>query len=289
MDIQLEESKSVKFSTMVYQALLELYPRNFKSEYSNLMAQVFRDSCLRAVDRSTPGGLLGLWGFTLIDTFVSIIEQYSNRGAEMTQSKWIKMSGWLMALSGLFIVLSIFASSRPVFNEANAASLPIDRFLKPAASPLMVISILCLTAGVLGLRSRFFATASRLGRTGLVISLVGTVAAVVGAIGLGIVDQSPWWQTLMLGVTAAMLGLVLFGIDAQRKKFFSTANFLPILIGLPWLALLLADILLDVVTKVNSQLPDIAFAITTAVTIFGLIALGVLLARSTTKSMTPAT
>ena len=85
MQIQRSPSVLLESSVSVYRLLVRLYPPEFRAEYGSLMVQAFRDTCLR----SGPGGIPGVWGHTLADTFLSIIEQYSNRGAVMTKTRWI--------------------------------------------------------------------------------------------------------------------------------------------------------------------------------------------------------
>lgn len=236
------EPPLVRLSVRLYRALLAAYPAGFREEYGSLMVQVFHDCCLSAA-RGAPGGLSGLWLRTLADYFITLIEQHARGGAAMTHSRWIKTAGWLLAGAGLLMLFSWLASTRPVYNQYNAAAWPVDRFLNQATRPAMIAGAIFALLGLAGLHSRYAPTAGRLGRAGLVISMVGDTVSLIGMVGQAINDNSPWWQLLMLGITALFAGLALFGAASLRLKLLPRWNALPLLISLPWLVAILIELL----------------------------------------------
>ncbi len=62
--------------------MLHLYPRGFREQYGEQMAQVFRDCSREALGSAGLGGLAGLWLFTLPDLFKTAFEE---RLKELTQ------------------------------------------------------------------------------------------------------------------------------------------------------------------------------------------------------------
>jgi hypothetical protein len=77
------EPRSLIFSARLYQALLAVYPVDFRQDYSGQMLQVFRDSSRRALRESGAAELASLWGRTLVDTLQTAIEEHSQRGVEI--------------------------------------------------------------------------------------------------------------------------------------------------------------------------------------------------------------
>ncbi|NDJ78627.1 MAG: serine/threonine protein kinase [Chloroflexi bacterium] len=72
----------------LYQALLRLYPAEFRREYGSLMALAFRDLCRDARHNGGGFGLVGLWWRTLRDLVRSVItEHLAQRGVTMELEK----------------------------------------------------------------------------------------------------------------------------------------------------------------------------------------------------------
>jgi len=60
-------SKSVEFSERIYRKLLRLYPQSHRQQYSELMAQLFRDQCRDVVRAGCSGGWMKFWLRVLLD------------------------------------------------------------------------------------------------------------------------------------------------------------------------------------------------------------------------------
>jgi hypothetical protein len=224
---------AVSLSVRLYRTLLLTYPRHFRMEYGESMVQVFRDLCIHGEE----GGLIGVWGHALLDYAVSLVSEHMQRGVEMTKSKWIQLSGWGLAASGFLLLAGFAAASRPDYSPYNSAAWPIDPLLNKVGTILITAAMLLISAGLMGLLARFERRASDLSRIGLVFGSLGGSVSAVGAFGLGLFKNGPWWEMFMIGLLAASLGLTLFGVDCLRQRLFARWNGMPLVIGVSSLAL----------------------------------------------------
>jgi hypothetical protein len=234
----MDDPKLVSVSVWVYRGLLNAYPRSFRREYGEAMVQVFHDLCLRGREAS----LAGVWGRALLDFVVSLVSEHINRGAEMTRTKWIQLSGWSLAASGVLFVLGFMAASRPAYSPYNAASWPIDPFLNTYGSKIVALSMLLMSAGMAGLLARFGSRAGATGQAGLVLGTIAGLVGAVGSVGLGIVDAEPWWDIFFISFIAVNLAMVLFGIACLRRRLFTRWNGIWLAIGSVFLLFILASI-----------------------------------------------
>lgn len=235
----------VDLSARAYQVLLYAYPRPFRVEYGAAMAQVFRDCCLRA---ERQGGLAGLWGRTILDYLVTVVGEHANRGAAMSRSSWIKLSGWALAAGALLLLLSGVAGSRPEYSPYNAASLPIDRYLNGAVWGFMILSVLLIAAGMLGLRARFSGSLGRSGKASLLAGAVAGLVSIAGIVGLQIVDNELTWGTFLVGLTFMLLGLGLAGFSLLRQNLLGRWGAAALLAGFPMPLLLIVSIAYEAIT-----------------------------------------
>ena len=234
MENSFNEPRSLTLSTRLYQALLTVYPSEFRRSYGSPMRQVFRDCCRRALLEAGAPGLLALWARTMLDILQTAIEEHVQRGVEMSKEKFIKLSGWALMLGGVVLLLGFLAGTRPEYRPFNARSLPIDRYVNAVADPLMMIAMFLLAVGLIGLFLQYGPTAGSFGRISLGLGAISGVISAIGSIGLGIVDQGPWWSIFFLGLFAEFLGLALFGLANLRQRTLPRGNALPILAGF-WL------------------------------------------------------
>jgi hypothetical protein len=148
MEAQMEKTpnapRSLILSTRLYQALLAIYPSEFRRAYGGPMLQVFGDCCRRALLEGGAVGLLSLWMRTMLDTVRTAFEEHTQRGVDMSKEKYIKLSGWALMLGGLAVMLGWLASTRPEYNRGSAFSQPIDQYAT-AGFPLIVMSTLLLS------------------------------------------------------------------------------------------------------------------------------------------------
>ena len=230
-------SRLLILSTRLYQALLVVYPSGFRRNYSGPMLQLFRDCSQRALHKAGTTGLLAFWCRTIVDTVQAAIEEHSQRGVDMSKEKFFKLSGWAMIVGPILFLIGAWASSRPPYVSYAISSLPIDRYAKPAATPLIVVGLVFISLGILGMLVRYtlkFDGASVL----LGIGALAGLASAVGAIILAVTDSSPWWELFILGIAIQYIALAIFGFITVRRRLLPRWNGLPIL-GLWFPAILL--------------------------------------------------
>ena len=70
-------------SERVYRWLVEVYPKEFRSEYGQEMVQAFRDRCREELSRGRISGVIGLWGHTVLDFAVTVSIEHMKKGESM--------------------------------------------------------------------------------------------------------------------------------------------------------------------------------------------------------------
>ena len=275
---------SLRISVFIYGLMVQVYPLSFRRAYGQPMLQLFQDRCHMALQQNRLLGIPVLWANTLVDFLLSVIEQYTNRGTMNTKSNWIKISGWFLAISSLFIVVGFAASSRPIYNVYNLASKSFDRVLNVAAMPLLVAGFLSLTLGILGLLNNFKQRINPLGKFGLILSLLGGITTTVGIIGVSVSDGSPWWELLMLGMLALFIGTGFFGVNCLRARLFSRWNFLPLMVSLPFVILFVGSLGLNSSLGLPLDIPEILNIIFLVVSFGGLALIGIQLSKDSDRS-----
>jgi len=151
MEKTTSEPRSLILSARLYQALLIVYPSEFRQAYGVHMLQVFRDCGQRALRETGTAGLLFLWARTMLDTVQSAFEEHAQRGVDMSKEKFLKLSGWALMLGGLTETLGWLASTRPEYNRFNFFSLPVDQAINVITIPMIVMGLLLLSVGFTGL------------------------------------------------------------------------------------------------------------------------------------------
>jgi hypothetical protein len=271
------EPRSLTFSTRLYEALLAVYPSEFRQAYGGPMRQVFRDCCRRALGEAGTSGLLALWARTLLDTVQTALEEHVQRGVDMSKAKFIKLSGWALMLGGLALLLGYLAGTRPEYNQFNARSLPIDQYANAASGPLTVISMSMLAVGFIGLFLQYGRQAGSFGKASLGLSVLSGVAGAVGSLGLFSVDTEPWWSIFIIGLIFEFLGLALFGLANLRQRVMPSGNALPLLAGI-WVPLtLLTSLLIEQGSGQWVEFPEVVYLSTFMLTTAGLVGLGYVL------------
>ena len=277
MDKTTNAPRTLILSVHLYQALLAIFPSDFRRAYGGPMLQVFRDSCLRALRENGAAGLLPLWGRTMLDAVQTAIEEHSQRGVDMSREKFIKLSGWALMLGGLAVMLGWLAGTRPDYNRFNARSLPIDRYLNFITLPLIVLGLLLLCVGFIGLFLRYGREMGRFGRYSLGAGALSGVVAVIGGIGLSISDSELWWSLLFFGMGFQYLGLALFGITNLRQRTLPRWNALPVLAGGGVPLIILVSFINEQVNGGWVELPQAVYAILFLLSLIAVVGMGYLL------------
>jgi hypothetical protein len=280
--------RSLTLSSRLYQALLTIYPSEFRRAYGVPMVQLFRDSSLRALRETGPAGLISLWGRTMLDTVQTAIEEHAQRGVDMSKGKFVKLSGWALMLGGLAVMLGWLAGTRPEFNRFNARSQAIDQYANAVEFPLIVMGLLLLSVGFIGLFLRYGQGAGSFGRFSLGLGALSGVVSAAGAIGLGINDSEPWWSMFFFGMTVQYLGLALFGIANLRQRALPRWYGMPLLAGIWVPSFVILSLISEQVNGGWVDWPDLAFMILWLLSLVGLAGLGYLLQSDSQPAGTTA-
>lgn len=221
-------------SERLYEVLLYLYPKEFRTVYGQQMCLTFRDACRIAYHRNGTVGLLTLWLPTLFDLFKSALEERARQGEiTVSKAKLIAMAGPLTLVVGaLWVVTSIgdFAFQTGLSSD--------EAFLVFWIIPFFVSFVPMLFA-LIGTRLRFHQSAGILGRLGLALSVAGCAGVIVFMLanlllsgGAPEVGQRPWVNYVAVGcVLSIRIGYILFGVDALRYRLLPRGNLLPLLVG----------------------------------------------------------
>ncbi len=229
----------ISLSTSTYQLLLTFYPNRFRREYGAHMAQVFRDCCLNTYRQSGSPGMLALWALTLFDWFKTVIEEQLNRETEMTNSKFIRLSGWAMIVAAVSMLLTFLADSDKIqrglyqvfgLPTTTAGYESYQSISDRVALMPFFFAILLITVGLLGLRARYGEQAGRAARMALGAGVLGGVAGLVnmGVLFMGLENA---WTLMIYSIGVMFGGLFVFGLIALRNKPMPRGNALPALAG----------------------------------------------------------
>jgi hypothetical protein len=220
----------LSFSDNLYRRFLRAYPAEHRQGFSADMAQVFRDLCREIYEREGLLGFLELWLTTLFDLLKTAIEERSREGLQMTKEKFVRLSGWALMLAGATFMLGFALGG-----QESSFSDPLggkDAFVEYSQLVLIPLAMASFTVGMLGMQSRYGEQVGRFGRLSLLIGAVGGAIGFVGGIGLGLIlGGDGWWTTWVSGMLLLLVGLLLFGIAAVRKRPLPRWNALPLITG----------------------------------------------------------
>ena len=136
----------------------------------------------------------------------------------MSKPESIKRSGWLFVAAS-FAFITILTGSDPI------------------AIPGSVVSAILLAVGMSGLRSVYGEHAGNLGRSMLLLGMLGPVLWVIAIASMAITVTETQvteglWVLLFIGPAISLLGLTLFGLTALRSKPMPRLNWLPVFAGI---------------------------------------------------------
>ncbi len=222
-------------SERLYEALLYLYPKEFRAAFGRQMRLAFRDACHAAYQRKGAGGLLALWAHTVLDLVKSAPKEWARQG-EITMSE-PRLSTWAGPLTILVGALWLMSSIGDfVFQFWLDGNEP---FLGLIAIPLF-LSFVPMLFAVIGTRLRFHQSAGTAGRLGLALSVAGATGLIVSLLtNILLSGAAPeagphlWVNyAAVAGLLSIRIGYIFFGIDALRNRLLPRWNLLPLLLGL---------------------------------------------------------
>jgi len=286
------DPRSISLSIRLYNVLLQIYPSTFQEEYGWLMAQVFGDCCRKAVREQGVYGLIPLWALTMLDTLATAVEEHMQRGTDMSQEKFARLSGWAFILSGVTFIVGWLASSRPEYDPRNYYSLGIDRIANAVTAPLILSSLLLISLGMLGLLVRFGRSSSMYGYLSLLVGVVsGLITAggwlLIDILGLQFFGNDAGWYIFLYGMGLMFTGLAAWGVDCLRKRFLSRGNGLALLAGIWFPLFIMISGIYEAITGNWFDLLGfdiVLFVLTTA----GLVGLGIQMLSGLRQNPSPA-
>ena len=136
----------------------------------------------------------------------------------MSKPELIKRSGWAF-VAGAFAFITLLSGSDPI------------------AIPGSVVSAILLAVGMSGLRSAYGEHAGSLGRSMLLLGMLGPVLWVIAIASMAITVTETQvteglWVLLFVGPAISLLGLTLFGLTALQSKPMPRLNWLPVFAGI---------------------------------------------------------
>jgi hypothetical protein len=218
----------VTFSVRVYRLLLNAYPTKFQKEYGSHMAQVFQDSCLRAMRQGGRHGMTRLWVVTLLDLVQSVISEHAQKEIQMKKEmkpENIRKAGGALIWGAVMFVLGGYAG---ILGEIEPVLWLVSMLL------LVFVSLPLLVVGILAVRNRYSEKVGGFGKNILLIgAMLGPTASVIGFLTMAI--DSEFWTNLInpwTGHAMLLASLALFGVVALYKQPLPHGNVLPIIAGL---------------------------------------------------------
>jgi hypothetical protein len=221
-------------SERLYEALLHLYPKEFRAAYGQQMRLTFRDACRVAYHWNGVGGLLALWLPTLLDLLKSALEE------RVRQGEFAMLKGPLMASAGpLTIVVGALILVGPISDLVQLVRPPYTETLwEIFHCQTAAMSIAVMLPAFTGTWLLYKAAAGGLGRLGLILNVAGcgTFCLALSANFLLDVIQLLKHPTgpnyaMAASIVSILIGHILFGIDALRYKLLPRWNAMPLLVG----------------------------------------------------------
>lgn len=233
------DEKLVKLSVRVYRFLLAAYPREFREGYGEDMQQVFLDQSRRAYRQNN---LLWFWIVMLFDWSKSLIEEHIQKETNMSKPTFIRISGWAMVLGALayfYLYLIIYLDMNKPLLHLSPIYGEIGYFAGLYAGTSLV------ALGLLGLRARYKEAVDVAGKNVLIVGAIfGPLFTAIGIFGGDLAPGGPYegtgeilWGFFLFGPIVQQFALIIFGIDALRKKPLPRWHGLPLLAGIGFLFL----------------------------------------------------
>ncbi len=238
----MQQSQAVlSFSDNLYRRFLWAYPAEYRRGFSEDMAQVFRDLCREIYEREGLLGFLELWLTTLFDLLKTAIEERSREVVQMTKEKFVRLSGWALMLAGATFMLGFaIGGAETSFGDPLGGD---DAFYEYSQLVLVPLAMASFTVGMLGMRTRYRAQVGGFGSISLLVGAVGGAIGFIGAIVLFIAQEDMGWMVWVVGMLLLLVGLLLFGIAAVRKRPLPRWKALPLITGSLFLLIPIAGLI----------------------------------------------
>ena len=189
----------MSFAERVYQALLGLYPKDFRQRYGLEMIQTFRDSHRQArLEHKT----FTFWFATITDVFLSAIREHAQESSSM--SPIVRIGAVCFVVGGLF---DMYRSSQLIWGNLNAFD---------AGSVAGMLAFIIGVFGIAGLQAARTSPLNQLEKLGFAVVWIGFVLGflrdasmtLLRNLGFGFLDSSWGWSSLNTAAPIWMRALV---------------------------------------------------------------------------------
>ena len=278
------DSSIVAASVTLYRMLLNIYPTRFRQEYGPQKLQLFLDRSRRAYGSHR---LIWLWTITLIDLLKTMVDEHLHREIVMTQTTFIRWSGWALAGGGIAFALALIAGMLdPQWEDPLGGK---DALIEYTQLGLIIVSHLLFLIGLIGIQQRHGVKVGQLGKSALMLGIVGAGAAFTGATLLEIIQGDWAWSAWVAGLMLMTSSLVVYGIAAARKQVMKRWNWSPIMAGLwPPLLFLIQFFGLEAISSQVPEFGDWVFLASSFLSMIGFIFLGLALQGDPVVEAAPA-
>lgn len=223
------ETRWIALAGRVYEALLALYPADYRRDYGRLMAQLFRDVSRERYRRAGWPGIMVWWLKTLLDLSLTVIEQRRKVKFSMVKTRLIQMSPVLLVIGGALTAVAAFSQLQPGDHYRYDG---VYQLLLLLVAPGFVLTGL----GSIGLALRYERALGAAGKWTLAVS---GVLALVMALGLGVSSlNAALWNVWLAAGVAYTLALAAFGLLHARRPALPVFRWLPFQIAGGWLLML---------------------------------------------------
>ncbi|OGO37120.1 MAG: hypothetical protein A2W35_07275 [Chloroflexi bacterium RBG_16_57_11] len=210
----------------------------------------------------------------------------------MSKARFTRISGWALILGAAALLLATAAATSvsPASSQYDARYRPTDPFFQTMQMILFPIAVVLVTVGIAGLYVRFSVESGKVGRLGLILGVLGGIATFAAMFGLFITidNGDPLWMVMMFAIAVMFGGLVLFGVDTLRRRVLPRGNYLPVLAGIGFPAIVVTSLVYEATTGRGLEMSDILTIAIFLVTAIGLLALGQILRGEGAEQPLPA-
>ena len=222
------DARIVHLSMRVYRVLLASYPPAFRKDYAVPMLQAYGDYTRRIYQQRGLPGMLLWWVITLFDYLNSVVEEHLQRMTSMTKEKFIRLGGWAFMFAALIMVAA--------FALGGLYDTPFGRTRAYETLQGISYAVLALSIGLgmFALRAYYKEQLGALGNVSLVAGGVVALVSFLGLVAYAIVTFNDLgWFFFIFGLLGMSVALLLFGVDAAKRRILPRWNSLPFLTGLP--------------------------------------------------------
>ena len=250
-------------SERVYEALLLMYPKDFRNAYGPQMVQVFGDLCREQRERAGLFGLALLWARTVLDLLRTAASERTRTATGATlvlpvagsprMVRWggaAAIGGAVLSLVATALgVLTVTHLNEPIFNallgyqEGGSGYSPFIVLLHPNVSALLsVLALVLFVAAYIGLYALVSRRAGGTALFGGILMCVGFVMVAVFAVSnayrvavifggrLGLHGTDPLQAVADLALPAFLVGAMLLSFAVARTWVLGPWSMLPLLL-----------------------------------------------------------